>query len=305
MPLTSRVIIVNYNSGPWLQRAIASVLEHSDSVISVVDNASQDTSFTDAQDKIKSPRVDYIANLHNVGFAAANNQVLNNLDTDLAILMNPDCEINASTLPPILSFFADTNQSIGYAAASCRILNADGSNQKTSRRRFPTPASALARMIGLHKLGLRQPWAQDFDFGGNATAHEKIQDVPAISGAYMVMTNSALNQIGLLDDDYFMHCEDLDWCKRCELAGLRIAYIPEASVLHAKGVSSSTRPIGVLWNLHTGMARFFKKFYQKSHGLWFTGLVQAGIYASFLLRVVVNLSTDLLRWFANIFRGRH
>ena len=124
---------------------------------------------------------------------------------------------------------------------------------------------------------------------GHAHKHEPTSLVPAIPGAVMVIRKSTLNTVGLLDEGDFMHCEDLDWCKRCELAGIDIAYVSESSVVHAKGISSKSRPIGVLWNLHTGMIRFFNKHYRKQYGFFITGLTKLGIYVSFVMRVALGL----------------
>jgi GT2 family glycosyltransferase len=286
MTYTTRFILVNYNSGEWLQRAVESVLEFSDGQITVVDNASQDQSFSAAQTALGDHRITWMANSENVGFAAANNQALSVLKEDIAVLMNPDCLINGQTMQPILAALAEHPNA---GAASCRILNQDGSNQVTSRRHFPTPLSALARMAQLHRLPNPPEWAKNFDFGGNAHKHEPMSLVPAISGAFMVIRKSTLDTVGLLDEGYFMHCEDLDWCKRCELAGIDIAYVSESSVVHAKGISSKSRPIGVLWNLHTGMIRFFNKHYRKQYGFFITGLTKLGIYVSFVMRVALGL----------------
>ena len=297
---TMRFILVNYNSGEWLQRAVDSVLEFSDGQITVVDNASQDQSFRAARAALGDERITWIANSKNVGFAKANNQVLSVLKEDIAILMNPDCLINAQTMKPILAALA-AHENVG--AASCRILNDDGSNQATSRRHFPTPLSALARMLQLHRLPNPPKWAQNFDFGGGAHKHEPMSLVPAISGAFMVIRGATLDRVGLLDDGYFMHCEDLDWCKRCELAGIDIAFVSESSVMHAKGISSKSRPIGVLWNLHTGMIRFFNKHYRTQYGFLLTGLTKLGIYVSFVLRVALGFIRSGLNKVRNVMKS--
>ena len=92
-----------------------------------------------------------------------------------------------------------------------------------------------------------------------------------------------------------MHCEDLDWCKRFELAGLRIGFVPDVSVLHEKGISSKSRPVGVLWNLHRGMLIFFKKFYRQKSSLGLQCLVTLGVYLSFLVRAVISVVKRLWR----------
>ena len=248
------------------------------------DSASTDDSIKQISSLVaEEARFELILNAANVGFAAANNQVLRSLKHDYAVLMNPDCELRDNTLDHILNVLAD-NESIGIA--SCRILNADGSVQKTCKRRFPTPKTAVIRMLGLNRFFSHE----NFDYGDQPqhTEAKELEKLEAVSGAFMVVRKSAMQKVGLLDEAYFMHCEDLDWCKRFQMAGWDIGFVGTVDVLHAKGVSSKARPIGVLWNLHCGMDRFFTKFY--THTSWpLKYLVKTGIYLSFLPRALVSL----------------
>lgn len=302
------VVIVNYNAGDWLARCLNSVvpLAEVDHVF-VVDNASRDISLDLIQPIVEQfpERLSVIENERNVGFAAANNQVLQNclqadstasaqqtegkgkgegsanvpqIDSDFVLLLNPDCEINAEVLPAMLAQFAERPK---LGMAGCAILNEDGSIQSTCRRQFPTPKSALWRMLQLHRFGLSS--VTDFDLGKQPLPTEFVT-AEAISGAFMLVRVEALREVGLLDEAYFMHCEDLDWCKRFELANWDVGFVPTVSVLHAKGVSSKSRPIGVLWTLHKGMLRFFDKFYRQQHSTAFRLLVATGVYSSFVLR---------------------
>jgi len=92
------------------------------------------------------------------------------------------------------------------------------------------------------------------------------------------------NEDGSIQNTYFMHCEDLDWCMRFAQQGWQVGFVPAASVMHAKGVSSASRPIGVLWTLHRGMNRFFDRFYREQYSLPIRLLVKTGIYVSFAMR---------------------
>lgn len=282
----THIIIVNYNAGDWLQRSISSALDYSDGRVTVVDNQSHDSSVVDAQSVFDNVRLQWQLNEHNIGFAAANNQVLKNLDSDYAVLMNPDCEINKNSLSLIIDAMQSDPQ-IGLA--SCRILNDDGSLQTTCRRRFPTPWSAMARLLKLHQLFPDNPKFSNFDYVDGLDANSPTEYVEAISGAFMVARMSAVEQVGVLDEDYFMHCEDLDWCKRFELNNWKVALVPSAVVTHAKGVSSKSRPLRVLYTLHLGMSRFFDKFYQSEYSLPVRLLVKLGIVMSFVARATVSI----------------
>ena len=220
---STHIIIVNYNAGDWLIRSVRSALAFSEGRISIVDNASSDNSIANARREFSGQaRLNWIENADNRGFAAANNQVLEVLEADFAVLMNPDCEINAQSLPLILDAFS---ASPNMGLASCRILNEDGSLQATCRRRFPTPWSALVRMLQLHKLFPQNMQFANFDYGDEVAVDSGTHAVEAISGAFMVVKKQALEQVGVLDQAYFMHCEDLDWCKRFDLHGLDVGFV--------------------------------------------------------------------------------
>ena len=303
-------VIVNYNSGEWLSKAVASVIEHAGEIpwqLSVVDNASSDNSMAQArgfvkeaqgcvseaqggvnqaQDSHVNQNIDCVCNEQNIGFTAANNQIRSQSSADFFILMNPDCELASGSISTMLKAF---EQSDSWGLASCRILNEDGSLQATCRRRFPTPWSALVRMLLLDKLFPNNPRFGNFDYGNDVASDDSIQEVEAISGAFMVVRASALKDVGLLDEGYFMHCEDLDWCKRFHLASWAVGFVPKASVTHAKGVSSKSRPIAVLWTLHKGMNRFFDKYYKASYAFPIRYLVKIGILFSFAGRSLLAL----------------
>ena len=140
------------------------------------------------------------------------------------------------------------------------LLNADGTEQAGGRRVIPTPETAFSRMFGLLPLrrvfpGLVRDYAQ----------HEEPLpdgpiDVEAISGACMLVSRAAVDRVGFFDEGYFLHCEDLDWCVRFHQSGYRIVFVPDAKVMHAKGVSSASHPFATEYYKHRGMVRFYRKF---------------------------------------------
>lgn len=305
------VIVVNYNAGDWLLRSVQSAAQEPlVNSVTIVDNASKDNSLLRVKDWISSvdgsannkydranaKKIGIIENPKNVGFGKANNQVLQVFldqdDSDYALLLNPDCELSAEALPAMLPYFQQPqNQRLGMA--SCVIKNTDGSIQSTCRRNFPTPLTAFLRMSQLYRFecfgfGKRH----DFDLGSQPLPPSFV-DVEAISGAFMLVRMSAVKEVGLFDEAYFMHCEDLDWCKRFAQKGWRVGFVPEVAVLHEKGISSKTRRIGVLLNLHQGMLRFFDKFYRNQYSLPFRLLVKGGIVLSFVVRATVSLFKGL------------
>jgi len=260
----SAIIIVNYNSGEWLTRSLLSALRYSDSSIYVVDNASEDTSIADAKTKLDGQydeRINWILNSQNAGFAAANNQVLNNLDTQFAVLMNPDCELRSGVLTQIKDVFLK-DEKIGVM--SCLIENSDGSLQRTAKRRFPTPSNAISRVPIIGKLFSDNESYRDFDYG-DQVSNQELEFVEAVSGAFMVVRMSVVKQVGTLDESYFMHFEDLDWCKRFAISGWKIGVLNTQRVLHEKGVGSRTRQVRVLMHLHRSMLIFFNRYYRNDY----------------------------------------
>jgi hypothetical protein len=105
--------------------------------------------------------------------------------------------------------------------------------------------------------------------------------VEAISGAFMMVRRDALARVGPLDEGYFLHCEDLDWCMRFRRSGRRVLFVPGATAVHHKGTSSRGRPVRVLWHMHRGMVRFYRKFFRREYPGPFMWLVVAGVAVRF------------------------
>lgn len=269
------VIIVNYNSDHWLKQCILSLLASDYPLqIYIVDNASTDHSLNQCRPLVSGhDNLHLIVNRSNLGFAKANNLVLESIEADFYVLINPDCMVNRQTISHVVGMMQQDHQ-VGLAGVS--ILNEDGSPQQTSKRKFPTPENSFVRMLGLSKWFSDDSKYSDFNIGQAPEIHD-VQYVEAISGAFMVASSGALKQVGGLDEGYFMHCEDLDWCKRIWLEGLKVAFYPGASVIHGKGKSSQSNPYRVNMYLHKGMLRFYKKFYREQYGLLTSVLVYTGI----------------------------
>lgn len=288
--MTKKVIavIVNYNSGGMLVNAVDSLLAGSLCPdIEVVDNASSDGSVNAVRDgEAYHGRVNVTINDSNLGFAKANNQVLKARRAEYYLLLNPDCVVEESTLEALVAAMQE-DPSIGLAGG--RLANADGSIQKTSKRRFPTPWTSLARVLGLHRKGSARGRFADFDLASEHIDSREIEAVEAVSGAMMCVRGAALDKVGLLDEGYFMHCEDLDWCKRFQDAGYKVAYVPNARAVHFKG--GSGRGPRVIWHLHRSMIRFYKKHYRRQYSAWFSGLVYLAVY----LRGVALMALSVAR----------
>lgn len=282
-------VIVNYNAGGLLKQAVDALLAGSlRPEIEVVDNASTDGSIDVLRsDPAYTETVSLTVNAANRGFAGANNQILRGGDARYYLLLNPDCIVDPDAVSELAAFM-DRSPEVGLAGAALR--NPDGSLQKTSKRRFPTPLSGLARSLGLHRLGVADGAMGDFDLARESG--DGAQVVEAVSGALMFVRGAALERVGLLDEGYFMHCEDLDWCKRFWDAGYQVAFVPSAGARHVKG--GSGRGARVTWYLHRGMIRFYDKHYRQRYPLVFSVLVHAAVYARCAALMALSLARG--RW---------
>ncbi len=273
------VIIVNYNAGGLLKEAVASVLKSSNTRIIVVDNGSSDESLS-LLDIFPSERLNIIKNTENKGFSAACNQGIAASSASHLLFLNPDATIQSADLQRLIEVL-DSEQDIGMVGGL--LLNDDGTEQGGGRRAMPTPWRLFVRASGLHHLGKWWP-AVFFDLHLNKQPlPNKPLDVEAISGACMLTTKEAIEKVGLWDEDYFLHVEDLDWCQRFRLASYRIVFVPDAIIIHHKGSCSQRRPVWVEWHKHRGMLRFYRKFLSKNYPGPLMWLVSLGIWFRFTL----------------------
>ncbi len=263
LTLTS-IITVNFNGGELLTECIRAALTSTTPVeIIVSDNGSTDGSIHYLKKNIQDVRLTIIKNNKNLGFSKANNIVLPGAQGQYILFLNPDCLIQPSTIKTMLEEIKK-HKNIGMAG--CLIRNLDGSEQAGCRRRVPTPWRTFVRVFHLHRLF---PSNKRFQccLMQESPLPKKSIPIEAISGAFMLVSREALDDIGMMDEGYFLHCEDLDWCMRFRQRGWRILFVPHVEITHAKGVCSTGRPVRVEWHKHKGMVRFYKKFFRHQYPL--------------------------------------
>ena len=216
-PLVS-VVIVNYNVRDFLHHAIISLtkaLKGVSSEILVVDNASDDGSV----DMVKKafPRVRMFASPVNLGFAKGNNVALRHARGEYILLINPDTLVQEDTIRTMIGFF-EAHPGVGLAG--CKILNPDGSFQLPCRRSFPRPWVAFTKMTGLSRLF---PHSRLFGrYNLTYLSPDETYEIDAVSGSYMMIRKAVYDEVGGLDEDFFMYGEDLDWCYRIQKSGWKI-----------------------------------------------------------------------------------
>ena len=279
--------IVNYNAGACLQQCLSNLVD--DPVVGqicIVDNASNDGSLASlGKLLLVSGKVQVIRNDKNLGYACAINQFIKLARSEYLLILNPDCVVNPATLA-VVGAVLDADPKAGMAG--CLLQNPDGSEQRGGRRRIPGLSSSLRRLIYGQSRAQR-----GFDLVNTPLPDHSVE-VEAISGAFMLVRRAALMDVGPMDEGYFLHCEDLDWCMRFHQKGWKIMFVPSVSVMHYQGASSKTRPVFVLWHKHRGMWRFYSKFYRADASWPLTFIVWAGIWVRFWLLTpgaLLNLSS--------------
>ena len=269
------VVIVSYNVRSYLEQCLQSVqkaLEGIEGEVFVVDNRSDDDSVEVV--KTRYPWVRLIANEENMGCAKANNIAIRQAGGEYVLLLNPDTVVEEDTLRQVLAFM-DSHPKAG--GAGVMMHNADGSLAPESRRALPTPWVSCLKMLGFTKRYYMShlPWDQP-------------GRIDVISGAFCFLRKKALDEIGLLDEDFFMYGEDIDLSYRLLKGGWENWYLPY-KIIHYKGKSTQKSDYRYVHIFYQAMLIFFRKHY--SHLSIFYALpVKIAIY----FRAAIAL-TDLLR----------
>lgn len=290
------VIIVNYNVKVFLEQALHSILKALEGISSevfVVDNASRDGSV--ALIKKKFPDIKLIENKKNVGFARANNQALQKAGGNVVCLINPDTLVSEDTFRICLDYLK-THKDVGMVG--CKILNPDGTLQLACRRSFPTPWVAFSKVVGLNDLFPKSKLFGKYNL--TYLDPEKTTEVDAISGSFMMIQKRAIDDIGLLDETFFLYGEDLDWCYRMGQAGWKIVYLPKTQIIHYKGQSAREATFNHLYVFYSAMGLFVNKHFNRGwyvlprwfliFGIWLRGGVS---YLSRLCQKLVFPAVDV------------
>lgn len=280
------VIIVNFNAGEHLLACVQSVLTSTVPVkIFISDNGSTDQSLALLEQSIGyHPQVFIQKNEKNLGFSRGNNVVLDKTNANYLLFLNPDCILKPDTLEPLIAEF-DKKPRVGMIG--CLIRNTDNTEQVGCRRNIPTPWRALVRMLRLYRWMPKHALFENFILTDQSLPQEPVL-VEGISGAFMLVQRKAIDEVGVLDEKYFLHCEDLDWFMRFNLMKWNILFVPHVAITHVKGVCSQTTWFKVLWYKHKGMIRFYRKFFRKPHHLILRGIVGAAIVLRFIALVVME-----------------
>lgn len=270
-------MIVNYNVRDFLHHALVSLqkaMKGMKGEIIVVDNASDDGSIEMVRRRF--PAVQLIASKINLGFARANNVGLKRAQGKYILLINPDTLVQEDTLRVMLRFFEE-NHDVGLAG--CKILNPDGTFQLACRRSFPRPWAAFTKMVGLSALF---PNSRLFGrYNLTYLSPDETYEIDALSGSFMMVRREVYEQVGGLDEDFFMYGEDLDWCYRIQRAGWKNYYVHTTQIIHYKGESTKRSNLNEI-----------RTFYQAMH-LFVQKHLSSSLMLAFLIRCAITVSSRL------------
>jgi GT2 family glycosyltransferase len=284
------IVIVNYNAGDILIKCLNSLeylVQQNPSLeteVFVVDNNSSDGTI----EKIRKDMswVKLFVNQENLGFSKANNIAIKQSKGEYILLLNPDTIVPKDTIEIMIKLM-DDNSAIGVS--TCRVELANGGLDPACHRGFPAPWSSFTYFSGLEQLFPKSRF-----FGSYHLTYlplDQPHEIDTPSGCFYLVRRKAIEQVGLLDENYFLYSEDVDWSYRIKKAGWKIFYYPQVKIIHYKGMSSGiksgtskisnakkdTRSLAVN-AFYDAMCLFYRKHLQKDYPFFVSWLVYLGIW---------------------------
>jgi len=270
------VIIVNYNVRAYLEQCLRTVFEALKGVegdVFVVDNQSTDGSVEMVREKF--PQVKLIANRDNVGFSRANNQAIRESAAEYVLLLNPDTVVGEDVFRTVIAFM-DKRPACG--GLGVKMIDGAGRFLPESKRGLPTPAVAFYKIIGLTRLFPRSKVFGRYHLGH--LPENGAAPIEILSGACMFLRKRTLDEVGLLDESFFMYGEDIDLSYRITMGGYENWYLPDARIIHYKGESTKKSSVNYVFVFYNAMAIFAKKHFTRKRPDVFAGLINGSIYLS-------------------------
>lgn len=284
------IIIVNYNVQYFLENCLNSVfraVEQIEAEVIVVDNNSVDDSLSMIRNKF--PQVKVIANSDNKGFSKANNQAIQIAKGEKILLLNPDTVVKEDTFEVCLNFF---NKHPKAGGLGVKMLDGKGQFLPESKRGLPTPEVAFYKIFGLSQLFPKSKRFSQYHLGH--LSENQNHSIEILSGAFMMIRKNVLDQIGLLDENFFMYGEDIDLSYRITQAGYKNYYLADTSIIHYKGESTKKSSINYVFVFYRAMAIFAKKHFSQQNAALFSTLIHIAIYLRAAMAVVTRIARHFL-----------
>jgi len=275
------IVIVSFNCVDLVAACLSSLERHPLTnrrvQVHLVDNASSDG--TVEMTRTRFPDVTVWPLNTNAGFSAANNLVLRATHAPYALLLNPDTEATEGALDHMVELMQRRTE---VGISGCRLVLPDGTFDHAAKREFPTPLSALAHFTG---VGQRLSMGRLAAYRSPDVPETGSGPVGAVNGAFMLVRRSAMAQVGLLDEGYWLYMEDLDWCRRFWDRGWTVWYDGGTAFMHVKGGTTGSHRAG-RQNIafHRGMGRFYRRFDAPRHPR-----VAPFVYAAIGIKLAVSL----------------
>lgn len=285
------IVIVNYNVKYFIEQALYAVQNAIKQVagqveVFVVDNNSYDESV--ALIKEKFSWVKLIENKENTGFAKANNQAIKLTKGEYVLLLNPDTVLKEDTLVKTINFMDEHPKAGGLGV---KMIDGAGNFLPESKRGLPTPFVAFCKIAGLSTLFPKSKKFNRYHLGflNNNETHE----IDVLSGAFMLMRKNVLDEIGYLDERFFMYGEDVDLSYRIQLAGYKNYYFPHTTIIHYKGESTKKGSLNYVKMFYNSMSLFAEKHFSNGMANIYHTVIQIAIFGRAMLSLVNGLAKQL------------
>lgn len=285
------IIVVNWNAGKYLQETIEFVVSKTKDIsfeLIVVDNNSnkEDESYTYIENLLSTwNNFVFVKSFVNLGFARANNIGMKIAKGRNLLILNPDVVFHNNVIG-CLSNYLDANKEVGMVGP--KVLNPDGSFQQPCLRGKPYPKDTLFHIVGLAKAFPNNEY-----FNGYAmwnADRDVINECWALSGCCMMVKKSLFEQIGGMDEQFFMYQEETDWGIRTKNVGKKVVYNPNAVVTHYQGVTTKKNQAKSVLIFTQSMMKFFKKHFWNDYNIFQKSFWVVLIWGNFVLKYIKVLA---------------
>jgi len=290
------VVIVRYNVRHFLEQCLLSVQKSAecaqlspnvDYAVAVVDNQSTDDTILQIRNRFDW--VDLIENKVNVGFSKANNQAILKYKADFYLILNPDTLVPENCFVDILNFLADKPD---VGALGVKMIDGQGGFLPESKRGLPTPRTAFFKFSGFGHLFAKSGYFNRY-YMGQVDADE-IADIDVLPGAFMWVSVKAIEKAGLLDEQFFMYGEDIDWSYRIQKAGQRVVYYPKITIVHYKGESTAKGSLNYVKLFYSAMEIFVEKHFVGKSKFAFVLLMRLAIWLQASMAITRNILKNII-----------
>lgn len=282
------IVIVNYNVKHFLEQCLLSVekaIQGIQAEVFVVDNVSVDGSVEMVKEKF--PWVQLIANTENVGFSKGNNQAIRLAKGEYVLLLNPDTLVEEDTFIKCIDWMDHHPDGGGLGV---KMVDGKGIFLPESKRGIPYPLTSFFKISGIYRLFPKSKKINHYYLGhlSNNENHE----VEVLSGAYMFMRKKVLDEVGWLDEDFFMYGEDIDLSWRIIKGGYKNYYLADARIIHYKGESTKKGSLNYVYVFYQAMVIFANKHFSGSHAHGYQTLIRMAIW----MRAGLSFGKRILQW---------